>query len=137
MGPGRDDPDQDFETLSLPADATAPAAARTYLTEHAAWLSADRLDDALLLVTELVTNAIRHGEPDITLRLRAHPPGVGVSVQDRGPSMPHLSDPAANEPGGRGLIIVDAVAQQWGVTPAQPPPGKTVWFELGPPPVGP
>ena len=38
--------------------------------------------------------------------------------------------PAANEPGGRGLIIVDAVAQQWGVTPAQPPPGKTVWVEL-------
>jgi anti-sigma regulatory factor (Ser/Thr protein kinase) len=137
MGPGRDDPDEHFETLSVPTNATAPAVARTYLTEHAAWLSAGQLDDALLLVTELVTNAIRYGEPDITLQLRAQPPEVGIGVHDRGRAMPHMADPAANEPGGRGLIIVDAVAQQWGVTPAQPPPGKTVWFTLGAPPVAP
>jgi hypothetical protein len=68
----------------LPADAAAPAIARAVLVEHAGSLPAGLIEDALLLVSELVTNAVQHGQPEILLSIRRRPPGIGVSVQDRG-----------------------------------------------------
>jgi anti-sigma regulatory factor (Ser/Thr protein kinase) len=127
------DPEPAYQTVLLPNDADAPAIARNYVLEHAAWLRPDLMDDALVLVSELVTNAIRYGRPQITLGLRIEPPGVGVTVQDSGALMPDPTPslPPPMEPTGRGLFIVDALSQHWGVTPTDPPPGKTVWFELG------
>ena len=121
--------------IELPATGHAPAIARQYLTDHATSLPPDLLDDALVLVSELVSNALQHGQPRIVLRLRSDPPGIGVAVQDAGPELPQAAtqprDPAATR--GRGLLIVNALATDWGVRPSDPPPGKTVWFELVPP----
>lgn len=118
--------------LTLPREVDAPAMARQYVTEHATWLPADVLDDALLLVSELVGNAVRHGRDEIVLRLRPYPPGIGVAVTDHGDEMPTLPDgrPDPTVPSGRGLLIVAALASRWGVEKVESGSGKTVWFDL-------
>ena len=90
------------------------------------------LDDARLLVSELVGNAVRHGRDEIVLRLRPHPPGIGVAVTDHGDDMPTLPDgrPDPTVPSGRGLLIVATLASRWGVEKDESGVGKTVWFDL-------
>jgi anti-sigma regulatory factor (Ser/Thr protein kinase) len=134
--PDENDTTISYFTLPLPNGTDAPELARRYLAEHASWLESDLLADALLIVSELVTNAIRYGEPDILLSLRKGPPHVEVAIQDAGRDMPMVATvaPDNTEPNGRGLLIVDALADDWGVVPREPPPGKAVWFELGRPP---
>jgi anti-sigma regulatory factor (Ser/Thr protein kinase) len=121
-------------TLALASDGDAPSRARLYVSERAAALPADLLADALVLVSELVTNAINYGRPAITLRMRSKPPSIGISVADSGSDLPRLArglpDPTVTS--GRGLLIVAALANNWGVTRHDPLPGKTVWFELHP-----
>ncbi|MEO6885010.1 MAG: ATP-binding protein, partial [Jatrophihabitantaceae bacterium] len=58
---------------------------------------------------------------------------VRVAIQDAGRDMPRWTGfaPDSTEPTGRGLRVVDALADDWGVVPREPPPGKTIWFELG------
>jgi anti-sigma regulatory factor (Ser/Thr protein kinase) len=122
------------QVLPLPANSDAPSIARDFVGQHGADLPANLVEDAQVIVSELVTNAVEHGRPDIVLRLRRHPPGIGVAVEDHGDEQPELPsgpvDPDAV--GGRGLLIVDALASHWGVTASALPPGKTVWFELEP-----
>jgi anti-sigma regulatory factor (Ser/Thr protein kinase) len=122
-----------YQIITLPNGVEAPQVARNYVNEHADGLDPNRRDDALLLVSELVSNAISHGRPEITLCVRNDPPSVGVAVYDAGAEMPRRApvQPDPRSPSGRGLVLVDALADQWGVVPAEPPPGKTVWFELG------
>lgn len=122
--------------LELSNDLDAPATARRFVTEHAEHLPIELIRDAELLVSEIVTNAIRHGQPIITLQLRLDPPGIGIAVHDHGDvdAMPRGDTPVPDvaEPGGRGLLIVRSVATEWGVVASDPPPGKTVWFRLAP-----
>jgi anti-sigma regulatory factor (Ser/Thr protein kinase) len=122
-----------YFTVPLPDGGNAPELARKYLAEHASWLEPDVLADALLIVSELVTNAVRYGRPEIVLSVSNNPPRVGVVVEDAGIEMPIPASaaPDATEPNGRGLLIVDALADGWGVLPREPPPGKSIWFELG------
>lgn len=118
--------------LNLPRDVDSPALARAYVSQYASWLPADVLEDARLLVSELVGNAVRHGRAEITLRLRPHPPGIGVEVTDLGDDLPTLPDgrPDPSVPHGRGLLIVAALASRWGIEKGEPGRGKTVWFDL-------
>ena len=120
--------------FALPADSGAPSIARRCLVERAIDIPQGLIDDALLLVSELVANAVEHGQPDIVLRIRSRPPRIGVSVQDGGRGRltypTGLADPGATR--GRGLRIVDALSASWGVEAADPLPGKVVWFELEP-----
>lgn len=123
-------PDGDI-VYSLPANTEAPALARRYLRQHGTGLPQDLLDDAAVVTSEIVTNAVLHGQPEVTLRLRLDPPSVGVAVHDCGdPSLP--GDPHApkqTDPHGRGLLIAATLATAWGVDTSDGP-GKTVWFEL-------
>jgi len=101
------------------------------VAEASAGLSNRIRDDALVLVSELVTNAVQYGSPDIELRVRVVPPEIVVSVTDAGdelPDPPEVQDLLANS--GRGLRIVNALATHWGVIENDPPPGKSVWFDL-------
>ena len=85
-------------------------------------------DDVQLVVSELVTNALMHGDGALVLRASITGAAVQVSVTDSGDELPEVLplDPARI--GGLGLIVVDRVASDWGVAPF--PGGKTVWAAL-------
>jgi anti-sigma regulatory factor (Ser/Thr protein kinase) len=86
------------------------------------------VDAASLLTDELVTNAIRHGRPPIVLTIRFDAQLLIIEVVDCGPGQPvsRQVDPQAER--GRGLRIVDEVADEWGVH--RLPEGKRVWCRL-------
>ncbi|MFD7134045.1 ATP-binding protein [Streptomyces sp. NPDC059894] len=91
-------------------------------------------DTARTLVSEIVTNAVRHtSTPAIHLTTAVTGDGVRVAVYDDGP-LPNLapSTPTVHDENGRGLLLVQALAQAWGTGPGHDPgrPGKHVWFEL-------
>jgi anti-sigma regulatory factor (Ser/Thr protein kinase) len=90
------------------------------------------LEDATLLVSELVTNAVRHasqaGIPEVELRLKVEPERVRVVVSDPGEGFdatPRL--PTASETSGWGLYLVDRIADRWGVITKD---RNEVWFEI-------
>jgi anti-sigma regulatory factor (Ser/Thr protein kinase) len=90
-------------------------------------------DDVLLLVTELVANAVRHGGvgPDQSLRieLRRRPRSVRVEVVDPGGHVARVRPrPITDDPGGWGLVLVERIASRWGV--GHGAPGTCVWFEM-------
>ncbi len=89
---------------------------------------ADRVDDGELAVSELVTNAVLHGRDPIVLRLLRTDHCVRVEVADGSPLSPSFSmlDPSAVT--GRGLMLISAASDRWGVEPDAA--GKCVWFEL-------
>ncbi|WUG91179.1 ATP-binding protein [Streptomyces sp. NBC_00454] len=91
------------------------------------WGRADRQHDVLLCVSELATNALRHGVPrgrGYLLRLLTFDGTVRVEVHDSGPGLSRMTE----RPPGRGLAIVDGLADAWGVLPRAP--GKVVWCEF-------
>ena len=82
---------------------------------------------AMLIVSELVTNAIKHGPGGpVTLRLRRRDGCVSGEVEDNGGGEIRLRDEGESAPGGFGLRLVDAVSDRWGVDPSR----ARVWFEL-------
>jgi anti-sigma regulatory factor (Ser/Thr protein kinase) len=83
---------------------------------------------AELAVSELVTNAIRHGTGPLTLRLSRHDDGVVVEVTDGGAGTPRRRRATLDDEGGRGLQLVGALAAGWGVRPAGA--GKIVWCRI-------
>ena len=119
-------------TLSLPASLDAPALARLHLRQFRAQLTPASWDDALILTSELVTNAVLHGQPEFTLKIDLEPPDLTIAVSDASsqlpPSKTDLPLPPATH--GRGLAIVDSIATRWGVTLHVPGPGKDIWVLL-------
>jgi anti-sigma regulatory factor (Ser/Thr protein kinase) len=85
-------------------------------------------DDAQLVVSELITNALMHGEGELVLRASITGTIVQVSVTDSGDDLPEVLPPEPSRIGGLGLVVVDRIASNWGVAPF--PGGKTVWAVL-------
>ncbi|GAB7033579.1 ATP-binding SpoIIE family protein phosphatase [Streptomyces sp. NPDC021749] len=142
----------------LPGDPQAAAAARRFVRSAFAEWAAQRLsgterftdrlvDEAVLLVSELVTNAVVHAGTTIELLCRLDPapgpepgpepdpgdapaPAVVIEVSDRHPTQPVRArdETARNESGGHGLQLISAVAESWGITYRRDL--KTVWFRL-------
>ena len=122
-------------TIALADDTRAPARARAW-TES--WLGAWEIDDegvTTLLVSELVTNAVRHTRATSTLTLAVADGTIEVGVTDSGsfrrviPAQRDVLTPASPlvlRESGRGLMIVEALSDSWGVTPVGK--GKQVWF---------
>jgi hypothetical protein len=79
-----------------------------------------------LVVSELVTNAIRHAESPIQLRLIRDRTLI-CEVSDGSSTAPHLRRALAFDEGGRGLLLVSRLTQRWGTR--QTPHGKTIWAE--------
>ncbi|MFI5830523.1 ATP-binding protein [Streptomyces sp. NPDC051578] len=118
-----------------PRSRQTVAAARRFAAQTIdAWAAADRLDDVLLCVSELATNALLHGVPSgrgYRLRLLRFGGVVRVEVHDSGGGRPRVGGRDADAERGRGLLLVAAVADRWGVGTRSP--GKTVWCELDTP----
>lgn len=115
--------------LSLRAVPDAAPQARAALRDLLAGSAfAQRDDDGALAVSELVTNAVLHGREPIVLRLARSEECLRVEVEDGSPVSPSFSmlDPTAVT--GRGLMLISAASDRWGVEPVAG--GKQVWFEL-------
>jgi anti-sigma regulatory factor (Ser/Thr protein kinase) len=114
----------------LPADLTAPARARALLRASLAdWGLSGQVDDAEIVVSELVANAIRHGTVPIRLTVGTGGDVLLVSVEDGDSVHPPLPRTAGEfDTGGRGLLLVGAMSQRWGWSPTDN--GKAVWAEL-------
>ncbi|WP_432491966.1 ATP-binding protein [Kineococcus auxinigenes] len=84
-----------------------------------------------LLTSEVVANAVRHGQGPVTVEVACAEEQVRVAVSDAGPDVPVVHRVGPESTGGRGMALTDLLATRWGVEPAQPPArGKTVWFQL-------
>ncbi|UYQ65163.1 SpoIIE family protein phosphatase [Streptomyces peucetius] len=114
--------------LELPHDPTAPALARNFARELlSAWaLEDDTAYGAELIVSELVTNAVRYGTPPLRLRL-IRGETLTCEVHDTSALAPHLRHARTADEGGRGLFIVSQLADQWGTRYAEG--GKVLWTE--------
>ncbi|NUK28119.1 ATP-binding protein [Streptomyces lunaelactis] len=114
-------------------DRRCVSAARDFTRRALAdWSVADRGDDVLLCVSELATNALLHGIPPgrgFRLHLFLHADGIlRVEIHDSGDGCVRLSPPHPEGEGGRGLVLVAALADKWGV--GERCPGKRVWCEF-------
>jgi anti-sigma regulatory factor (Ser/Thr protein kinase) len=123
------------DTLVLSPDLHAPARARAWARAQVMDGPVERADDALLIVSELVTNAVRHAGTEVVLTVAVDTRRIRIQVSDGADALPHVK-PGSNDgtrPGGRGLVIVSAVASAWGVESSSERPGKTVWADLAVP----
>ena len=118
--------------LALPRTSESPSAARHAVDRLGGHFPAERLGDVRLLVSELVTNAIRHaglGErEEIRLLMQESPGGLRVEVGDPGTGFDWTGrELGATEAGGWGLYLVAELADRWGVERGS---DTCVWFEL-------
>ena len=115
--------------LSLERTTDAPREARGRVRDISHNFAPERVEDAVLLVSELVTNAVKYGPEAEAIRLivQTDEQRVRFTVHDLGLGpLPEMRDEADPAPGGHGLRLVDALADRWGVER-----GSTrVWFEL-------
>jgi len=129
------------QELALAPTPAAPAAARRFVRAlcaswdllmtddpddplERAWL-ADQIDQAVLVTSELVTNAVIHAHTELRLLVELHDDQLHLAVQDASPHLLHLATaPDALDEGGRGLLLVEALATTWQVQ--HPPEGGKV-----------
>ncbi|MCS0604213.1 PAS domain S-box protein [Streptomyces sp. LP11] len=116
-------------TTALPATPSAVPEGRAFLRRTlTAWECATPADDALLLLSETLTNAVQHAEGPLALRLCRTATDLTVEVGDRSPQLPRPRTAAEDEESGRGLLLVRTLADSWGVRPTDE--GKTTWFTV-------
>jgi anti-sigma regulatory factor (Ser/Thr protein kinase) len=114
--------------LVLPIDGRSVAAARRFLRSVLDGHQAASTDDAVLMISELVTNAVRHAHTLLRVMVVVADQTLRVEVSDDDPTLPVAPDPEHHATSGRGLRIIDGLADRWGITPKAG--GKVVWFEL-------
>ncbi len=117
-------------TTRLPTDPSAARQARAFLRgARCPAHHASVLDDAELLTSELVTNAVLHGAPPVTISVQCDTTeGMRIRVTDGSARRPRPRDAAPADPGGRGMALVDLLSAAWGAEPTDC--GKEVWFLL-------
>ncbi|MEU8791030.1 SpoIIE family protein phosphatase [Streptomyces sp. NPDC048643] len=141
LGPG--DRDDDIALLAARFDGIAPSDVAYWFLEPedaapgrarrlarralARWDMEDMTDAVELLVSEVVTNAVRYASRPVTLRL-LRTDVLRCEVGDDVPQLPRLRQARATDEGGRGLYLVNKLARRWGATRLST--GKVVWFEL-------
>jgi anti-sigma regulatory factor (Ser/Thr protein kinase) len=102
--------------------------ARRHVAQLFGELRGDAVDTLVLLVSELVANAVEHGRGPLHLMLDSVDGRVRMEIQDGSHSTPTPQDAGLLAEGGRGLMIVQSLADAWGVREVSG--GMSVWFEL-------
>ncbi len=85
-------------------------------------------DTVALLVSEVATNALVHGQGSVRVRVRRTAGGLRVEVHDGSPALPSRRTATPMDEGGRGIALVEALSSGWGAERTDD--GKTVWFEV-------
>ena len=127
-------PDGEPQTADaqVPNRSDSVQAARAFLVRLLdGWgIADDVIDDAALLTSELMANAVEHGAGDLNLKIEVNDGLLHVAVHDEADGIPKASPADPTSTAGRGLWIVESVARDWGSDSSGEEPGKTVWFEL-------
>ncbi|WEO93809.1 SpoIIE family protein phosphatase [Streptomyces sp. FXJ1.172] len=122
-------PASQVATWNIPADPALVAPIRKQVVEQLdTWRLSEASFTAELVVSELVTNAIRYGAHPIRLRLIHDAATLICEVSDTNHTAPHLRRAKTFDEGGRGLLLVAQLTQRWGSR--HTPEGKTIWAEL-------
>ncbi|MCX4992994.1 serine/threonine-protein phosphatase [Streptomyces sp. NBC_00638] len=124
-------PDGPLATVStdLPAVPESVPEGRAFLGKAmTSWDCGPTADDARLLLSEILTNAVQHAQGPIGLHLCRTATDLTVEISDHSPHLPQPRTATEEEESGRGLILVRALADDWGVRPTDA--GKTTWFTL-------
>ena len=112
---------------TFPCAPASVTAARRFVRELLSEQPRETSELAELMSSELATNCVQHARTpfDISVSIGRE---IRIEVRDSGVGAPRRLSPAPTQPSGRGLLIVDATAERWGVI--DQPNGKTVWFTL-------
>jgi anti-sigma regulatory factor (Ser/Thr protein kinase) len=113
-------------TLQLPRRAGSAGIARLIVTAHGSSLSSEGLKNANVMVSELVSNAFRHGEGAIELTVESGPEGVWAQVSDEGTTAVIATPDPRPDRGGWGLYFVERLSDAWGVEAGE----ARVWFRV-------
>lgn len=117
------------QLIRLDPDGSSVAEARRFAHDCLTrWHLEEQADNVELVVTELVTNAIRHSRGAVTLSIGRRLDRIVVQVQDPSPDRPEQEEQDVLADNGRGLLLVEEFATDWGSTPTDD--GKRVWAEL-------
>ena len=103
---------------------------RRHVAQACAGLHDDLVMAATLLASELITNALRHGSGDITVLVTTGRGEIRVVVADECGTEPKARSANIEDESGRGLLIVETLADDWGCEDLPQGGGKTVWFSL-------
>jgi anti-sigma regulatory factor (Ser/Thr protein kinase) len=119
-----------ISVLQFPASTDSPRRARHDVVEVLHECGVKELDDvAALLTSELVTNSVMHASSDVEVCCEIDARRVRVAVSDNSPVIPEVGGYGTTDAGGRGVLIVSALADAWGADVSDGN-GKSVWFEL-------
>ena len=115
--------------IDLPAELASGRQARVFLADRLAeWKLEPLLDTAMLLTTELVTNAVVHAHSAVKVTVRRGIDRLRVEVADTGGGALQMREPSSEATNGRGLQLMEALSSAWGTSAYER--GKLVWFEL-------
>jgi anti-sigma regulatory factor (Ser/Thr protein kinase) len=115
---------------AFPRAAKSVPTARHFVSDVVADMPKEIADRAAIMVSELATNAVRHGGTDFEVRVERTKDVLSVEIEDSGEGAPVVRRAQPRDASGRGLHIVEALADAWGVRPTTEGQGKTVWFTL-------
>jgi anti-sigma regulatory factor (Ser/Thr protein kinase) len=118
--------------LRLPPSADSVPVARRFTRDQLRDSECD-VDTAVLLVSELVTNAVLHARSEIVLTVQDLGDTVRVDVADSSPLPPRTHNFAVESATGRGMRMLGQLAHRWGLEPSAVGLGKVIWFEVGEP----
>jgi anti-sigma regulatory factor (Ser/Thr protein kinase) len=127
-GRGFDNADDVVRITLIPELASVPRARRAAAAAVEAWRLTDLVQDAQLVVSELVTNAVLHAGTTIELVVRRSGDRIRVEVRDANPLLPVIRSHRPDAGTGRGLVMVAQLASAWSVEATRG--GKVVWAEL-------
>jgi two-component sensor histidine kinase len=121
---------RESQHIELSPVPTAAREARSFVRAGASFLGSDQLQDLLTLTSELVTNAVLHARTKLDVALVVTDAAVLVCVGDESSGRPESPPPADHQENGRGMMLVRALADDWGVLAEKSSEGKAVWFLL-------
>lgn len=114
--------------VTLPPDTESPRRARRLVAAALSHDPSEVVEVVTLLVSEAVTNAVLHAGTEVRVRIGRDGASVRVEVADESTDEPHVRHHSPDAATGRGLVLIEELADSWGLQTSAD--GKVVWFEL-------